>query len=272
MSKIKVCIDPGHGGLDSGAVGQQTVEKDITLKISLEVKKILEQYEAFQIFMTREDDRYVSLASRVGIANNIPADIFISIHANGSTNPFARGTEVYCFRKGGIGEQIASKIVYELSLIPYYSLQQCDIKSSINMFIVEEKEDKPLLIKLVNKEEVIYELENRGLKEANFYVLKNTIMPAVLVETAFITNPEEEKILIERYNEFANAIATGILKYYGIAPKPKTKTWEDIQREAIQWAIEVGLLKQEHDINTPMTIGLWAVLEQRKRHDLKWYN
>lgn len=220
--------------------------------------------------MTRTDDRDVSLESRVQLANNLPADLFISIHANAATNPSARGTEVYCYRRGGVGEQVASRIVYELSLIPYYTSQlTLNPNLPVSMFVVEG-EDNPVLMKLVNMEGELYELDNRGLKEANFYVLRNTTMPAVLVETAFLTNPEEEKMLIERYSEFAGAIATGILKHYGISPKPKEKTWEDIQREAIQWAVQVGLLKQEHDINAPMTMGLWAVLEKRKREDLKW--
>ncbi len=269
MSVIKLGLDPGHGGSDLGTIGQKAKEKDVVLKIALKVRDILSQYENVEIYMTRTTDVDVSLEERAKFANSVGATGFISIHANAASSPKARGTEVWVWKKGYEAEKMALSILRALAQIPYPSLlpRYC-IATEGNQFETYLLQDDVLQATIPL---AYYELDNRGVKEANFYVLKYTTMPAVLVETAFITNPEEEDMLINRYEEFAQAIADGIVKYYGLTPKPKEKTWEEIQQEALVWAKTVGLLNSPHDINESMTVGLWAVLEKRKREDLKWY-
>ncbi|MGP1411487.1 MAG: N-acetylmuramoyl-L-alanine amidase [Peptoanaerobacter stomatis] len=175
----KICIDAGHGGKDSGAVADNLKEKDIALSISTKLKKLLEQHN-IQVYMTRTDDRFVDLKDRCTIANNLKADIFISIHCNSAENKQAYGFEIYHTQSSIQGQKLCA-----------------DIKLAIN----ENKE----IIRI-----------DRGIKTANFTVLTGTNMPAVLVETAFISNTEDSKILKTKQSEFAQAICKGILDYFSI--------------------------------------------------------
>ena len=147
MTKI-ICIDAGHGGKDSGAVGNGLQEKDIVLSIAKMVKSMLIE-KSFKICMTREDDTFVELKDRCIIANKVKADIFVSIHCNSAESKSAFGFEIYHTQGSMQGQKLAA-----------------DIKLSIN-------ENKEII------------RTDRGIKTANFTVLTATNMPAVLVETAF---------------------------------------------------------------------------------------
>lgn len=182
----KICIDAGHGGKDSGAVGNGLQEKDIVLSIAKMLKSMLIE-KSFKICMTREDDTFVDLKDRCIIANKVKADIFVSIHCNSAENKSAYGFEIYHSQGSINGQKLAA-----------------DIKLSIN-------ENKELI------------RTDRGIKTANFTVLTNTNMPAVLIETAFISNIEDGKILKAKQSEFATAICKGICSYFGIK---NTKTVE----------------------------------------------
>lgn len=185
MSKT-ICIDAGHGGKDSGAVGNGLLEKDIVLNIAKILKEQLLE-KGFNVCMTREDDTFVELKDRCIIANKQKADIFVSIHCNSAENKSAFGFEIYHTQGSIQGQKLAA-----------------DIKLSIN-------ENKELI------------RADRGIKTANFTVLTGTNMPAVLVETAFISNIEDSKILKAKQSEFATAICKGICSYFGIK---NTKTVE----------------------------------------------
>lgn len=178
MTKI-ICIDAGHGGKDSGAVGNGLQEKDIVLSIAKMVKSMLIE-KSFKICMTREDDTFVELKDRCIIANKVKADIFVSIHCNSAESKSAFGFEIYHTQGSMQGQKLAA-----------------DIKLSIN-------ENKEII------------RTDRGIKTANFTVLTATNMPAVLVETAFISNIEDSKILKTKQSEFATAICKGICSYFGI--------------------------------------------------------
>lgn len=181
---MKVCIDAGHGGYDSGAVGQFSKEKDINLAVSLLTKQELEK-AGFVVVLTRDKDIFVNLRPRCIIANENKADIFVSIHTNASTNQTARGFEVFCYKitnnntttKAG---RLATLISQSFAL---------NVRGITN---------------------------NRGVKEARFFVLRYTLMPAVLVECGFITNPVEERVLNQKETqiEIAKAISIGIQKYF----------------------------------------------------------
>ncbi len=182
-----VCIDPGHGGFDPGAVGPQgTKEKDVTLAIGLKVKELLES-NGIAVVMTRTGD-YVpgratdvsaDLKNRVTIANSSNADVFVSIHIN-SGSAAAHGCECYIYRRGGAAEKLAMAI----------------------------------------QKNVIAEtgLADRGVKTANFYVLRETKMPAVLGETGFISNPvEEQKLRDPQFQlKIARGYVKGICEYFGV--------------------------------------------------------
>ena len=174
-----VVIDPGHGGSDPGARGDYLRESDVNLKTAKYLKKKLEG-AGFSVYMTRTTDKYVGLYDRPNIANDLRADIFVSIHANAATSRKARGIETfYC-------PQEFSTKKYELA--------------------------KNILDSLISKTGAI----NRGAisKEA-FVVTRETKMPSTLVELGFLTNVEEEKLLMkDSYLELeAEAIKEGILKF-----------------------------------------------------------
>lgn len=178
MSKT-ICIDAGHGGKDSGAVGNGLLEKDIVLNIAKILKEQLLE-KGFNVCMTREDDTFVELKDRCIIANKQKADIFVSIHCNSAENKTAFGFEIYHTQGSMQGQKLSA-----------------DIKLSIN-------ENKEII------------RADRGIKTANFTVLTGTNMPAVLVETAFISNIEDSKILKAKQSEFATAICRGICSYFGM--------------------------------------------------------
>lgn len=187
----KIAIDPGHGGSDAGAIGPTgAMEKNVTLDICLELKKILED-DGATVVMTRESDREVSpkkskatdveeLQARVDVANESKADIFLSIHMDSFTNRTARGTTGYYFGAGGstsrsLADKVRANIVDQLGTM------------------------------------------SRGTQTCNFYVVKHTDMPATLIEVAFISYPDEEKLLTSRegVRKAATAIADGISDYFG---------------------------------------------------------
>lgn len=183
LKNKSIVIDPGHGGSDSGAVGlNQTQEKTITLEIAHRLRGLLEKTGA-KVIMTRMDDRDVfgknasatdELNARTAIANKSKADAFVSIHIDAFINRIAGGTTTYYYQK-----------------TPYDAL----LAQSIQSFTGSASG-----------------LQDRGAVAANFYVIKNTVMPAVLAEIAFISNPAEEKLL--KTAEFQQKMAQGI--FYGL--------------------------------------------------------
>lgn len=195
MSKI-ICIDAGHGGKDSGAVGNGLLEKDIVLSIAKKLKVMLIE-KSFKVCMTREDDTFVELKDRCVIANKQKADIFVSIHCNSAENKSAFGFEIYHTQDSIQGQKLSA-----------------DIKLAIN-------ENKELI------------RTDRGIKTANFAVLSGTNMPAVLVETAFISNADDSKILKTKQTEFAKAICKGICNYFGIDSKKSTSGTQILSKSTV---------------------------------------
>ena len=180
ISRIKICLDPGHGGRDTGAIGPTGLrEKDVNLDIAFKLRDKLAG-TGFKVILTREDDTKKSLDDIVNLANANDADIFISIHNNSHTSRDKSGTETFYFNKSTQGRSLAY---------------------NINSKTVEQ----------------IGTL-NRGLKIADFEQLKNTKMTSALIECAFISNPDEEARLNDPdyRDKIATGIYKGILAYLGI--------------------------------------------------------
>ncbi len=197
-----IVIDPGHGGNESGAKGiYGTLEKDITLNISKKLKETIERGLKYRVIMTREADIVVPLERRAAIANNNKADLFISIHINGSRRVNARGSETFFLSLNATDEE-ARRLAYfennseelggqvpesdfdDLKLILWDMAQSAYLKQSSQLAEFVQLELNELL-----------QTQNRGIKQAPFKVLTGVACPAILVEVAFITNPEEEKML-----------------------------------------------------------------------------
>ena len=178
----KIALDAGHGGSDPGAIGKKSHEADINLFISQLIEKILKQ-QGQKVVQTRTSDVTLSLSQRADISNKNNCDAFISIHCNAAVNPSAHGIETYNFPNSKSGEKLSELVQTEL------------IKST--------------------------GLADRGTKEAMFGVLRMTKATAILVETAFISNVNEENLLMQ--NDFrqkiAESIVRGLFKYLNLTYK-----------------------------------------------------
>ncbi|CAK7023179.1 N-acetylmuramoyl-L-alanine amidase [Tissierella sp.] len=200
---MKVFLDAGHGGKDPGALGNSLREKDINLSVALKVGEILKRYN-IDVLYSRTTDIFIELSERATMANKANADIFISIHCNADESVNAKGVETYSYPSSSKGTTLAKYI-----------------QDSI----------------LQNK---VYTLD-RGIKIANFAVLRQSIMPSALIELGFITNIEDCKILRSKQDELALAISKGVLNNLGIKETIDVESYSVWAKEAMEWAIKLGL-------------------------------
>ncbi|TFG79808.1 MAG: N-acetylmuramoyl-L-alanine amidase, partial [Chrysiogenales bacterium] len=213
-----ICIDPGHGGEDLGAIGKSKLqEKNVTLQISLKLKKLIESRTGLRVLMTRNKDSEVSLNTRASIANNQLAQMFISIHANSSFRKSAYGSETYFVSLKATDQEsleLAQKENRNLE-DPGETIKNDELKMILwNMAQTEYiRESSKLAEYIQNELNELLDTRNRGVKQAPFRVLMRTAMPAVLIETAFISNSKEEKKL--KSEEFLDKIAFAI--YNGVS-------------------------------------------------------
>ncbi|MFQ6113698.1 MAG: N-acetylmuramoyl-L-alanine amidase [bacterium] len=174
---MKVCIDPGHGGNDPGAIGTDPFrleEKGVNLSVSLLLEEELENMGHWTA-LTRRRDIDLSLESRAEFANRLDADLFVSVHVNAADSPSVEGMEAYHYPNSNAGQNAANLILTSLL-------------------------------------DAFPEHKNRGVKQANFAVLRLTKMPAVLVEMEFLSNPDQLQFLADESNQkgLAEAMAIGI--------------------------------------------------------------
>jgi N-acetylmuramoyl-L-alanine amidase len=174
----KVVIDPGHGGMDPGAEGASgRAEKDFSLQLSLQVKELLEQESNIEVNMTRSDDEFISSVEyeRAEFANALGADLFVSIHGNTYSDPDVSGTETY-----------------------YYDEESLPLATVLHRHVVEAAG-----------------FRDRGVKQESYFVLRETTMPAALIEVGYLTNPQDEQRMWEEdfQRQVAASIAEGIKEY-----------------------------------------------------------
>jgi N-acetylmuramoyl-L-alanine amidase len=201
-----VIVDPGHGGSDDGASGHALKEKNVTLDLGQRLAAAM-QKEQISCILTRDEDKFVSLPDRVNLANSIPNAIFISLHCNYSDNSTAKGIEVYrCVSKSNAdGVQVVSAVGE--------SLPVGDLESELAQAL-----DDTTTAELRE--------ENRGVKQANFFVVRNVDSPAVLVECGFLTNAEDAHRLGDpAYRQrLADALARGLISYRSQVITPGVKS------------------------------------------------
>lgn len=188
MSK-KIFIDPGHGGQDPGAIGAKSKEAENVIKVALALEKKL-IVQGYEVRLSRRTDTYLSLTQRAQLANAWGADVFMSLHDNSAVNKTATGFETFIFN----GSVSANTVKLQKSL-------------------------HEAIIKGIG-------LRDRGMKRANFAVIRLTNMPAVLIEYGFISNLEDEKIIAFEIEKQAQLTFEGINNYFGvttITPKPPTE-------------------------------------------------
>lgn len=234
---IVVAIDAGHGGEDPGARGANgSHEKDITLKIAKKLKEAIDREPNMQGELTRDGDYFIPLHGRVVKARNLKADLFVSIHADAFTNQAARGSSVFALSERGATSASArylAKKENESDLIGGVSLDDKDPMLARILLDLSQtatindslKLGKSVLghISKINK------LHKNHVEQAGFAVLKSPDIPSILVETAFISNPEEERKLNDDayQDKLVESILAGIKKYFASNPalvKTQTRT------------------------------------------------
>lgn len=236
--KIIIAIDAGHGGEDPGAIGATgTREKDITLMVAKKLKAKLDETPHMHGVLTRDGDYFISLHGRVVKARNLQADLFISIHADAFTNPAARGSSVFALSEKGATSASArylAKKENESDLIGGVSLNVKDpvlARTLLDLSQTATINDSLKLGKVVlGKIGEINKLHKNHVEQAGFAVLKSPDIPSILVETAFISNPEEERKLKDDdyQNALVSSILEGIKKYFSTNPAlAKTKLAQD---------------------------------------------
>jgi len=203
FNKKIIILDPGHGGYDTGAKGSgKTMEKNVTLKLAQMIEKKLGS--RYRTILTRTDDYKLDLNSRTAIANHLKADIFISIHTGGSFLHNAAGINIFYFKKL-MGQSLSDNLYPPPADNIWSSLQTRHIKAS------------SLLAEFIQKS--IQEQEagtKTKLQTCPLFVLESADMPAVLIETGYITNPVEEKKMNnpEKLQFLAESICSGIEKFF----------------------------------------------------------
>jgi len=214
-----IVIDPGHGGRDPGAIGPSGVmEKDVNLALAKATATALRQQLGVKVLLTREDDRYLGLRERTEYANRVGADLFISLHANATTGNRAYGVETYFLNLSKTDEaaEVAAREngmtlqdISNLEVILFDLMANAKINESSRL---AAEVQQALVAGLSPRYSNIRDL---GVKQGPFHVLLGAAMPSALVESAFITNPREEKRLnsAEYQRHVANSIVQGIKKY-----------------------------------------------------------
>jgi N-acetylmuramoyl-L-alanine amidase len=221
-----VVIDPGHGGDDPGAVGpRKTLEKDIVLALAQNLQKILDSTGEIRAFLTRRGDYFVPLNDRVKIAQEYGADLFISLHANGSRSRQTRGTSVYCLSLKGASdkatqlmaqEENASDMVGGTSLAP--------TQRDLDTILLDLEQTHAINESLhmgglaLNEMGRVNHIQFSHPRQAGFAVLKAPEFPSILVETAYITHRTEEMLLRKKsfQDRICQAIAAAVKKYIPI--------------------------------------------------------
>jgi N-acetylmuramoyl-L-alanine amidase len=226
---IVIAIDPGHGGEDPGAVGPSGLkEKDVVLAIGLKLRERLNSNPKIRVMMTRDADFFVPLGERVRKARRVQADLFVSIHADAFITPKARGASVFALSTGGASSTAARWMADKENA--------ADIVGGVNTKGVKDdgvlramldmsttaqiKDSMKLGGEVLGQIGKVGKLHKGSVEQAGFAVLKAPDVPSILVETAFISNPEEEAKLRDPdyQDELVKALATGIARYFAKNP------------------------------------------------------
>jgi len=225
---LVIAVDAGHGGEDPGALGRRgTREKDVTLSIARELKTQIDATSGMRAILIRDGDYFIPLKGRVEKARRAHADLFVSIHADAFIKPHARGSSVFALSEGGATSASArwlAKKENEADLIggvnlavkdPYLARTLLDLSQTATI-----NDSMKLAKHVLNELGGINKLHRGRVEQAGFAVLKSPDVPSILVETAFISNPTEEKRLKDQayQGKMARAILSGIKRYFAQNP------------------------------------------------------
>ena len=236
-----IVIDPGHGGEDPGAVGKRgTYEKNIVLVIGREIKKAVNKIPGYRAVLTRDGDYYVSFNKRLQVAKDLGASLFISVHADAARNRNARGSSVYCLSNGAASSEAAKLLANNENLsdiiggVPNGEGKNEYDQIILNMFQTNTINlSKTYASTLINQLDRVNSLKHKEVQEAPFRVLKLPDIPAVLIETAYISNMQEERLLKTDgfQKKLALAVASSVTEYLSgtasISPANDASKYDD---------------------------------------------
>lgn len=204
--KLKIYLDAGHGGKDSGAVGNALYEKNVVLDIAKRVEKKLNEYQNVEIMQSRKTDVFLELSERTSKANKWGADAFISLHLNSALNPYAKGFETYVYNSTGEDTQAFQNIMH-----------------------------KEIFAQLRDK------ATDRGKKKANFHVLRESHMKAILVENLFISNKKDSALLKQTavLDRIAQGYVNGLRSFFGLVKEIRPPV-ENIDEKSPMYQVIAG--------------------------------
>jgi len=225
---VTVVIDAGHGGEDPGARGRRgTYEKDVTLAIARKLKTVIDQQPQMRAVLTRDSDYFIPLAGRVDKARRARADLFVSIHADSFVRPNARGSSVFALSERGATSVAANWLAHDENrsdLIGGVNLETRDRRVAQTLLDLSQtaaiSDSLTLGQQVLSELSAVNRLHKGSVEQAGFAVLKSPDVPSILVETAFISNPDEEKRLRDPgyQQRIAKAIVSGLKRYFARNP------------------------------------------------------
>ena len=237
LRDIIVAVDAGHGGRDPGSVGKNILEKDVTLLIAKELERTLKNTYGYKPVMIRPDDRYVGLDDRYQNARKLGADLFVSVHADGFRLSSVKGASVYVWSEEASSITAATLSKNKLTSSPEVKskIGKLDIRDfdedaarTLNQIAYEAKIDNSVILaeKILEqlKKDPYTKMHKPNVEFADFRVLKSIDIPSVLIESGFITNPDDAKRLEGKAGRrmIARSIFLGIHNYFKVKPKPNT--------------------------------------------------
>tara|TARA_X000001036_G_scaffold370530_1_gene357114 strand:+ start:1831 stop:3108 length:1278 start_codon:yes stop_codon:yes gene_type:complete len=237
LRDIIVAVDAGHGGRDPGSVGKNILEKDVTLLIAKELERTLKNTYGYKPVMIRPDDRYVGLDDRYQNARKLAADLFVSVHADGFRLSSVKGASVYVWSEEASSITAATLSKNKLTSSPEVKskIGKLDIRDfdedaarTLYQIAYEAKIDNSVILaeKILEqlKKDPYTKMHKPNVEFADFRVLKSIDIPSVLIESGFITNPDDAKRLEGKAGRrmIARSIFLGIHNYFKVKPKPNT--------------------------------------------------
>ena len=232
LRPLVIAIDPGHGGQDPGALGATGArEKELTLQIAKELARQVDATPGLKAYLTRDSDYFIPLAQRYQKARAAKADLFVSIHADAFTNPAASGSSVFVLSQRGASSQAAKWLASQENAADLVGgVRLHDKDNTLASVLLDLSQSATMKASEDMAGHVLAGLKRLGkthkphVERANFVVLRAPDMPSMLVETAFITNPDEERRLRDPAHQkrLASAILDGVNTYFTRQPPPGT--------------------------------------------------
>ncbi len=269
---VIVVIDPGHGGKDPGATGPHGVhEKNVVLAIARKLKAIIDSQPGMRAVLTRKKDYYITLRERLRLARKYKGDMFIAIHADAFHNRHAKGASVFALSERGATSEAARWLAEKENYSELGGVNLSNKSNLLRSVLIDLSQTATIGASLKLGRDVLDELDtiehlhHRKVEQARFVVLKSPDIPSILIETGFITNPYEERMLNSPYYQrrLAGSILKGVKRYFWQNPPPGTRLalmvrsrkhkvsrGESLSIIAARYHVSVGALKSLNELSS----------------------